>query len=239
MQVKQYIPNILTLCNLITGGLSIIYIFQEQISVVLFLLGLSLILDFLDGLTARLLRATSEIGKQLDSLADMVSFGLAPGFIMMLLINVSTESVFPSTDVISWGLIAMLIPACSAIRLAKFNLEPKQSSSFYGLPTPANTLLILSYWSMIHFQPNTWLSTIINHPLILIILTLISSLLLISNIQLISLKFTNLSLKDNLLKYLLLVVGGLSFVFLEFSSIPLIIILYILFSVWSNYMQGV
>jgi len=234
MQIKQHIPNILTLCNLVSGAIAWTYLNEQNIALVTILLGIALLMDFVDGLVARWLGVTSELGKQLDSLADMVSFGVVPGMIMMLLIQKALQAPFPPTALSILPLTALMIPVFSAIRLGKFNLDNRQIHRFYGLPTPAHALLILSYWLIVEFQPGSWLAYLLSNVYVLITLMLISSVLLISNIPLFSFKFQNYTLKDNGIKYLLLALGGVGFALFEFSAIPMVIVLYILFSVLGN-----
>jgi len=237
MKFKHHIPNLLTLCNLLCGTISILFLFQLQIDMVAMLIVFCLVFDVLDGLIARMLRVSSDLGKQLDSLADMISFGVVPGFVMMMLIQETTGKAFPPENTFSWYAISLLIPLGSAIRLARFNLDSRQENKFLGLPTPANTLLILSFWLVMHYQPDSWMSKILHDPKVLMGITVLSFILMISNLPLIALKFQNFSLKDNLFRYLLLLAGLLLLMFLQFSAVPLIILLYILFSLWANYLQ--
>ncbi len=237
MKFKYHIPNILTLCNLLCGTICIIFLFQLQIDMVAILIGFCLVFDFLDGLVARMLNVCSDLGKQLDSLADMISFGVVPGFIMMKLIQEATGKVFPPDNTLSWYAVSLLIPLGSAVRLARFNLDSRQENQFLGLPTPANTLLILSFWLVSHYQADSWMARILNDLNVLLGITVLSFILMVSNLPLISLKFQNFSLKDNLFRYLLLLTGLLLLLFLQFSAVPLIILLYILFSLWANYLQ--
>ena len=176
-QIKLFsIPNLLTAGNLVCGSLCIIYAFAGRLDVApFFILGAALF-DFFDGFAARLLKIQSEIGKQLDSLADMVSFGLAPGLLMMVVLSTQTmenewlnlesaqqswdiwfNKVFvdPSTvmDMIDYlPFVALFIPVFSMLRLAKFNIDERQTSSFIGLPTPGNALFLMTYPLVLAFQ---------------------------------------------------------------------------------------
>lgn len=229
MQIRPHIPNLITLGNLWCGSLSIIYAFRADIWMSCLLFGISLVLDFLDGFLARRLDVHSEIGKQLDSFADLISFGLFPGLLMYLHVQ---KELAPGT----WEylpFIALLLPLFSAIRLARFNLSAP-SSSFRGLPTPANALLILSYVCIPIYHSKAIMATWMLSPYILVILTGISCFLLVSPISLFSLKFTDFTFPNNWYRYLLLLLGGLGILFFHFLAIPFIILFYLLLSLWLN-----
>lgn len=221
------LPNLLTLSNLFCGSLAAIYIASNELhdalaNTVLTLLCLSLLFDLLDGMVARALKINSEIGVQLDSLADMVSFGLVPGLMMMTMLRKETD-VFP---VILFGLLITLF---SALRLAKFNLDTEQSTYFKGLATPANTILIYSlFW--IVAQDKRIISPEIDLYLLLAI-TLISSVLLISNIPLFSFKFKGFAWKDNHYKYIFLLISLVLLIIYQIYALPFIILLYIITSI--------
>lgn len=221
------LPNLLTLSNLFCGSLAAIYIANSELhdalaNTVLTLLCLSLLFDLLDGMVARALKINSEIGVQLDSLADMVSFGLVPGLMMMTMLRKETD-VFP---VILFGLLITLF---SALRLAKFNLDTEQSTYFKGLATPANTILIYSlFW--IVAQDKRIISPEIDLYLLLAI-TLISSVLLISNIPLFSFKFKGFGWKDNHYKYIFLLISLVLLIIYQIYALPYIILLYIITSI--------
>ncbi|WP_068598516.1 CDP-alcohol phosphatidyltransferase family protein [Vaginella massiliensis] len=227
------LPNLLTLLNLCCGVLaSILVISGGNIKLILLMIIISLIADFLDGLVARAMRISSPMGKELDSLADVISFGLTPGLMMMvLLLNYDSPTVFNTGNAtLSWlSLLGLMIPAFSALRLAKFNLDDEQSTYFKGLATPSNTLLLFSIF-YIH-QQNQGLF----HPtvdlVLLVILTVGCSFLLISNIPLFSLKFKELSWKDNYYKYIFLIISLIGILVFQIFAIPLIILLYLLFSI--------
>ena len=135
--MKQHIPNFITCLNLVSGCIAIVFAFQHQLEITVYLLALSALFDFFDGLAARALNAYSVIGKDLDSLADMVSFGFAPGAIMYIVLN---DLLIAQQLPTYWAYAAFIIPVFSALRLAKFNNDTRQSTYFVGLPTPANTL---------------------------------------------------------------------------------------------------
>lgn len=237
----RYIPNFLTLINLFSGCMALVLIFSDQLIDAAWFVSFALVFDFLDGLTARLLKAPSAIGKQLDSLADVVSFGVVPGVIMYTLLKESVQ------DISGWSGVASLVPFLgfsitlfSALRLAKFNIDERQEDVFYGLPTPANAILIVSF-PLILWQfkdSNSEYIAVIDKALrntwVLVGTTVLSSFLLVSNIQLASLKFKSFRWADNSSRYLLLASSLVLIVFLKFSAIPLIVLLYFLLSFFAN-----
>ncbi|MDZ7742059.1 MAG: CDP-diacylglycerol--serine O-phosphatidyltransferase [Bacteroidota bacterium] len=183
--------------------------------------------DLLDGLAARALHAQSAVGKELDSLADIVSFGVAPGMILWKMLEASLPA-----DYEAFSILAFLVPLISALRLAKFNLDKRQSENFIGLPVPANALLIASF-PMIFDQESpdfTWISELIFNHWFLLAYTGIFSFLLVSEIPLISLKFKGSAFRENRSKYILLIISVGLIVFLKFLAIPLIMIVYFILS---------
>lgn len=236
MSIKKHIPNFITILNLLCGCLAIAVAFDGQLVLSAYLIVLAATLDYMDGMMARLLKAYSEIGKQLDSLADVISFGLAPGVILFLLMlnNSDTPEVLISNvNIIPY--ISFLIPAFSALRLAKFNVDPGQSGSFTGLPVPANAILIASFPLIVasssHEFPFREFSNILNQPYFLIIIILLLSYLLISRIKLFSLKFKNLNWRDNSRRYIFLIISLILLIGIQSASIPIIILLYISLSI--------
>jgi CDP-diacylglycerol---serine O-phosphatidyltransferase len=230
--IKKNIPNIITLSNLSFGVLAITNICLDNFSISCYFIFIAGLLDFLDGFLARLLKVSSEMGKQLDSLADMISFGIAPSIIIFyaLIHNNSTH--------IDLSFIIVLIPICSAIRLARFNIDNNQKYSFSGLPTPANAMFLAS---LCLFNYNT--DIILNYYL-MILLIIITSILLISRIKFFSLKFINYNISDNSIKYIFILSSILiiitSFLFNKFSiSIALIILLYIVLSLIVNLIRKI
>jgi len=205
---------------------------------------LGIFFDFFDGLLARKLKVQSELGLQLDSLADMITSGLVPGIVMFHLLSLTVDdfSLVEHSDYlteffsdIEWlPFVGLIITLASAYRLATFNISTNQSDSFIGLPTPANTLLIISFPLIMEHQNNDMMNTIILNPWFLIGVTLLSSFLLNSKIKLIALKFKNWSFKDNAARYLLIILALILLIIFKFAGIPLIIILYILMSLASK-----
>jgi len=240
MKIKQNIPNFITILNLTAGCFSIIFVFSNNFFAASIFIFAAAIFDFLDGTFARILNAKSEIGKQLDSLADVVSFGVAPGMIIYQLLNKSSFLIIPDNSAFQFLLIAaFLIPAFSAIRLANFNLDLNQSDSFIGLPVPANAIFIASLpiiadLTLFDF---VWISEVIFNTWFLIALCIVSSYLLISKIPMFALKFKNLKWSGNQLRFIFLFICAALLVIFQFLAIPLIIILYILFSVFGSLLK--
>lgn len=216
--MKKHIPNSLTCLNLICGCIGIVSVFENWAIPAAYFVWLAGLFDFFDGFAARLLKVSSPIGKELDSLADMVSFGVLPAVVMYKLIGGSSDS--------EWlPFLAFAIAAFSAVRLAIFNIDESQSDSFKGLPTPANALFI-SGIALVSPVLAPWL---FETPALLII-TGIFSLLLVAPIRLFALKFKNFSWKENKIRFTFLLLGVLLVAILKMIAIPLIILLYIVLS---------
>lgn len=229
--MKKAIPNTITCLNLFTGCVAIFAAFQDSLVFAAWLVYLAAIFDFLDGMLARLLHAYSEIGKQLDSLADMVSFGVLPGVIMFKLMQKAIHSS-ESASLLTMELFpffAFIMIIFSALRLAKFNIDSRQTSSFIGVPTPANTLLISSL-PLILEKDLFNLHDIILNPITLAILTVVMSLLLVAEIPLFALKFKNLTWQDNSIRFIFILIALPLLFLLKFAAIPIIIVIYILLS---------
>jgi len=241
--IKQ-IPNIITSLNLLCGCVAIMFAVSGDLVSASFFAFAGIFLDFFDGLAARVLNAQSQVGLQLDSLADVVTSGVLPGIVMVQLLsealtgtsldisaifsstsnNTSIESYLPFTG--------LLIAVASGYRLAKFNVDIRQTTSFIGLPVPANTLLILSLPLILSFQAGQQITEVILTPWFLIIITLVSCVLLNAEIPLFGLKFKTWNFKDNAVRYLFLIASILLLVVLKFIAIPIIIFLYILVSLF-------
>ncbi len=239
MSIIKHIPNFITLLNLLGGCIAIIFIFDGNLSVASYLIFLAGLFDFFDGMAARLLKVKSEIGKELDSLADVISFGLAPGFIMMKLIQ-SASGISTDNSELSRFLpyLALLIPMFSALRLAKFNIDSSQTDRFIGLPTPANAILIASlplileqHSTLTGIELNLFQTLFINFWF-LFVLTLVLSYLLVSEFSLMSLKFSKSDKKKNQPRFLLLGLSLILVIVLNFAAIPLIFVIYLLMSVF-------
>jgi len=234
--MKKYIPNFITSLNIVSGTISIILSFEGFPMGAGFFIFAAAVLDFFDGFFARLLKAYSELGKQLDSLADLISFGLAPGFIVYNLLRsclLMEKLEFENIEIYKLVVlsVAILIPLASAFRLAKFNIDTKQTTSFLGLPTPANAIFFASLPIILGIKFDLLTYGIILDLRVLISAVLIFSFLLVSRIPMFSLKFKNYAFKDNIIRYSFLIISILLILLLHFTALPFIIIFYILFSV--------
>ncbi|MBN1387810.1 MAG: CDP-diacylglycerol--serine O-phosphatidyltransferase [Bacteroidales bacterium] len=226
--MKKQIPNFLTLLNLVSGFIAIILIMQGNLRLSVWFLTASLIFDFGDGLAARLLDAYSDIGLQLDSLADMVSFGVAPGLIMYQLI-LSAEGADSIAMYLQY--IPVLIPAFSGLRLARFNIDKAQSDHFRGLPTPGNAFFIISLVFAGEYGESQLIDNLVNSRIVLSFLTVLFSTLMITGIPMFSFKFRHLRFKGNELRIVFLGSSVLLIAGAGFASLPLIIIIYIIVSI--------
>jgi CDP-diacylglycerol--serine O-phosphatidyltransferase len=252
--MKKHIPNIITLGNLTCGLLAIMYAFSGTPWIAPYFIFGGLFLDFFDGFFARILKVNGELGKQLDSLADMVTFGVAPGFLMfrileeIIKLNFQHKGYLVSSVEMPLYLellpaVAFLIPILSAVRLAKFNIATNQSDQFIGLPTPANAVFFCGIFYFISDNFTVFLTQEeIRMPVVyaLIGLIIIFSLLLNANIPLIAMKFKTFGWKGNEARFILL--GVVLLVMLSsllisniFVSIPIIILLYLIISIINNY----
>jgi CDP-diacylglycerol--serine O-phosphatidyltransferase len=221
VNLKAQLPNFITLLNLLSGVVGILWVLEGQLLYGAYFVILSAGFDFLDGFAARLLKVQSDMGKELDSLADVVSFGVLPGILLYSLTKAQTDSqVLPY--------LTLIIPMLSAYRLAKFNLDTRQSDRFIGLPTPANALLLSTLPHLVAQWPE--LAPWVTSPIALVVIAWATSILLVSELPLIALKFKNSSFADNTYRYTLLCLGAFCFAWLQLAGIPLIIIAYLLLS---------
>jgi len=246
--IKKQIPNLFTLLNLLSGVLAVIMAATDNLIIATFFVFLGIFFDFFDGFFARKFNVSGEFGKQLDSLADVVTSGVAPGIIMFQLILFSAkESYFMdlSFEIGNWQsvdgaklyllpVIGLLIPLASAYRLAKFNLDERQTSSFIGLPTPALAIFIVSLPLIIEYTDYRMLIDLLQNTTVLIFITLIGSYLLNAEVPLFALKFKNYKWAENKVRYVFLFLTVLLITLLKVVAIPLVIILYIIISVVEN-----
>ena len=232
----KHFPNFITSLNLVSGFIAIIFAANGNLVTASWLILAAMIFDFLDGFSARLLKAYSPVGKELDSLADVVSFGVAPGLIIYhLLLNSVTLNapVDINSDflkIILLMLISAVMPVCGAIRLAIFNLDSTQSTSFKGLPIPANALAVISVVIAGHYSQSPLIESFTSSSFLIILVTIILSLLMVSRIPLFSLKVKNLKLKGNEGRYILLALILINVAVFGVPAITLIIPLYIIAS---------
>lgn len=222
-KVTKHIPNFITCCNLFSGCMAVLAAFAGDTTSTLMWVVIGAVCDFLDGFAARLLKAYSPVGLQLDSLADLITFGLAPSLLCYSILgrcNYNTES-----SILLYGipLFGFLIVVFSAIRLAKFNTDTRQTNSFIGLPVPANALFWcgLFYGDITLLEENTWIT---------IILVVIFSFLMISEIPMFSLKFKSLEWSENKIRFIFLIVSVAILIWLGISGIPAVIGWYIILS---------
>jgi CDP-diacylglycerol--serine O-phosphatidyltransferase len=236
MNIKKHIPNTITCGNLFCGCLAVVSALHGNLVQASYLVGLAAVLDFFDGFTARLLNVHSEIGKQLDSLADVVSFGVAPGIVVFSLLSnmaINPDFALPHYTIY----IAFLIPVFSALRLAKFNIDTRQTDSFIGVPTPASSMMICSLPLIQQFQPKIGsFNTVetINNPYFLIGLTLILSYLMVAELPLFALKFKDFSWTNNQLRYSFLIISLIMLILFKFIAIPISLFLYVMLSIFNK-----
>lgn len=239
MKIKEQIANFFTLMNLVCGVTAIMIMVRgtmDMYEVSFFLVFLGAVFDFLDGFVARALKISSEIGKQLDSLSDVITFGVLPGIIASILLARTWEGNTGPTSIVFW--LPLLIPTFSAIRLAKFNIDTRQTKDFLGLPTPANALLwasfgIASLKSTFLFGATSisQLSFLLLNPLFLMGCILLTSVLMIAPIRLLGMKFDKFQWKGNELRFLLIATAIITLFVFHFAAVPIILLLYILFSI--------
>lgn len=241
--LKKQIPNFFTLFNLLCGCVATILAVQDQLVIAALFVGFGIFFDFFDGFAARMLNVQSEMGLQLDSLADMITSGLVPGIVMMQLLSHSVSWGHeplpfgwkdPADFQLGFPLLALaglMITLASGYRLAKFNVDDRQTASFIGLPTPANTILILSLPLIATYQPSPALLAFIFNPLVLITLTVVSSILLNAELPLFALKFKTWDFKTNWFRYIFIGLSLIALIFFQFLALPFIILSYVLFSV--------
>lgn len=245
----KHIPNLFTLLNLVFGCLAIVYTLQngiiitadadgtqllavpEKIWMASLFIGLAAVIDFLDGFVARLLQAGSEMGKQLDSLSDLVSFGVAPGMIIYQFLRLSVAKGEDGLDAsVIWLMPAFLLPCAAAWRLARFNLDNSQSYSFKGMPVPTVGLFFASlpliYWNV----NEEWVTGLLLNKWVLYLLIFVFSGLMVSNVPLMALKFKDFSFKNNMPKYLLAIVSLAAIFILKWLAVPAIVLAYVVLS---------
>lgn len=247
--MTKQIPNLFTLLNLICGCMAIIFILQTGESMVMqsdegtwipqlpekiwwgsFFIGIAAVVDFLDGFVARLFKATSAMGAQLDSLADMITFGVAPGMIFYQLLKISFIREVNGMDISLWALApALLFPAAAAWRLARFNIENNKGDDFKGLPSPAAGLLVASLPLILFYNYFDIASALLNKWVLYITIILLS-FLMISRYSFMAMKPGDTSIKNNLPKIILIIVAIVAAVFLQWLAVPVVFLIYIIIS---------
>lgn len=242
----KHIPNFITSLNLLSGCIALAFAFEGELILSSIFIGAGAVFDFADGFAARLLNVKSKIGKELDSLADIVTFGLVPGALIYQLMQQDINApvmVISGFSILPF--IGFLIPVFSALRLAKFNIDSRQESVFYGMPTPATAIflgsfpLILGQDSIPFGLSIDTVHEVITNFYTLVSLSVLVSWLMVSEIPLFSLKFNSFSWRSNAIRYVFLGMGILLFVALQFVAIPIIILLYIILSlIFSKKIMG-
>ena len=226
MNIKKHIPNTITCCNLLSGCVASVYAFERVYPLAFAFIIAGAVFDFFDGLSARALKVSSPIGKELDSLADVITFGFAPATMVFSWLRECADTHLDMLVAFVVPFFAFLLVAFSALRLAKFNVDERQTSSFIGLPTPANAL----FWGALVIGSH---DTIMENPygwMLIIALVLLFSWLLVAEIPMFSLKFKNLAWKDNQISYIFIIVCIPLLILLGLSGFSAIILWYILLS---------
>ncbi len=224
--VTKHIPNTLTSCNLISGCIAIVFALSANYTMALTFIVIGAVFDFFDGMSARLLGVSSPIGKELDSLADVVTFGVAPSSMIYTLLLTLSKSGWNETLAFAIPYVAFVMAAFSALRLAKFNLDERQTSSFIGLPTPANAL----FWGALIVGNENVFDENSYYIYLLIILVFVSSWLLVAEIPMFALKFKHWGWRDNKVKYVFLISCLPILLIFGISGISVIIAWYICLS---------
>ena len=225
--ITRHIPNTVTCCNLLSGCAASVMAFQANYEAAILFIILGAVFDFFDGMLARLLGVSGPLGKELDSLADDITFGFAPSAIVFSLFKEVQypEFLMPVADYFPYT--AFIIAAFSALRLGKFNIDPRQSSSFIGLPTPANAL----FWGSLVVGGHPYLTNEPFNAIYLLLLVCLMSYLLVAELPMFSLKFKNLSWKDNKISYIFLLVCIPLLAIFRISGFAAVILWYILWSI--------
>ena len=236
MSIKKHIPNTITCCNLISGCIATYWAFQGKFDMALLFIVIGAVFDFFDGLVARLLNVSSPIGKELDSLADCITFGFAPSAIIFSYLNAFSLwplaiSQLPTANCQLLPYLAFIMAAFSALRLAKFNLDERQALGFIGLPTPANAL----FWGALIVGGGEWMADLPYAPYVILLGTFISCYLLVAEIPMFALKFKHWGWKGNEVKYLFLLTCIPLLAFFGISGLAAIIAWYIILSIITNH----
>jgi CDP-diacylglycerol--serine O-phosphatidyltransferase len=228
MTIKRHIPNFITLLNLFSGCIALVFATQANFEMAFYFVCLGIFFDFFDGFFARMFKVSSPLGLQLDSLADMVTSGVVPGFVMFLMMsnNHDMPAFFPY--------LGFIVTLGSCFRLANFNIDTRQTDSFIGLPTPGNALFILSLPLVLKYTDSLMVLELLVNPYLLLAVTLFSAFMMNAEIPLFSLKVKKFSLKDNLVPIVFLSLSLILLIVFRYAGIPLVILTYILLSVVTN-----
>jgi CDP-diacylglycerol--serine O-phosphatidyltransferase len=233
MNIKAQIPNTITLLNLFCGCIALVFAFHRQFEMAFGFVSLGIFFDFFDGFFARLFKVSSPLGLQLDSLADMITSGIVPGLVMyQLMITNETPVATSYTQIFPY--LGFIIALGSCYRLANFNIDTRQTDSFIGLPTPANSLFILSLPLVLQHTDSLFVIEALTNQWVLLAITLFSAYILNAEIPLFSLKIKKFNFKDNVLQVVFLTSALVLLIFLNYLAIPLVIVTYVLMSVVNN-----
>ena len=235
----KHIPNAITCCNLLSGCVSILLTTMGHLELAGAMIFIAAVFDFFDGFAARLLKAYSPLGAQLDSLSDVVSFGVAPSFIMFFYVNKLAINCFSlriaGVNVLPF--LALFLAVFAALRLAKFNIDDRQTTSFIGLPTPAMGLFVASLPFTLQNENLAFMANNMSNPYFLIAIVVVFSYLMVSEIPFFSLKIKSLKFKDIKHIYLLAAFAILAFIFLGLTAVPFVILFYIALSIWRAFLE--
>jgi CDP-diacylglycerol--serine O-phosphatidyltransferase len=231
MNLKKHIPNLITLLNLLCGCIALVFAGEANFEMAFFFVCLGIFFDFFDGFFARLFHVSSPLGLQLDSLADMVTSGVVPGFVLFKMLSNSVNS---DPSLIYLPYLGFIITLGSCYRLANFNIDTRQTDSFIGLPTPANALFILSLPLLLKNSDSLLVLELLINPWVLLFIAVLSAYILNAEIPLFALKIKKFNLKDNGLPLFFLIISLFLLVLLQFAGVALIIVFYVLLSLISN-----
>lgn len=243
--MKKHIPNLITLGNLLCGTIAVIFAIKGDFYATALLVGVGILFDFLDGFVARILNVQGELGKQLDSLADMVTSGVVPGIVMLKMLEIAIDK-----DVVGYfgvdnyeatgsnlPFFGLLLTLGAGYRLAKFNIDNRQSDSFIGLPTPAMNLFIVSLPLVAEYATHSFFLDTVTNQWFLIVVAIVFTYLMNSNLPMFSLKFKDYSFNKNTLKYLFLLISIVLLIVFKVVAVPIIILLYVLLSLVSFFVK--
>ncbi|WP_194852200.1 CDP-alcohol phosphatidyltransferase family protein [Nonlabens antarcticus] len=245
--MKQWIPNGITILNLLCGCIATVFAFNDDLITAGIFVAAGIFFDFFDGLFARLLKVSSPLGGELDSMADLITSGIVPGIVMYQMLNdalgvnlledayafrtAAADYVIAHPFV---SLLAFLITAASALRLARFNLDTRQTDSFIGVPTPANAILIISLGIIAQTTEIDWVYSVLDNPYILLAITALSCFLLNAELPLFALKFKSFGFNGNEIRWIFLALSLVMIFTLKLYSVPCIIVLYVVMSLVDN-----
>lgn len=230
MNIKAQIPNLFTMLNLFCGCVALVMVSDYKFDFAFYFVSLGIFFDFFDGFFARKFNVSGPLGVQLDSLADMVTSGVVPGYTMFILLS---KTIFDGTSIGFLAYLGFVITLGACFRLAKFNIDERQSDNFIGLPTPANCLFIMSIPFFLEV-PSNGIIVGNNIKIALIVISFLSAYIMNAEIPLFSLKFKNFSFAKYKLQIFFLAFSVLLLIFLQILAVPMIIILYVLLSVINN-----